>query len=285
MAAVWKGAISFGLVNIPVELRTAVRSDHITFKQLHAKDLSPIRYQRVSESDGEPVEWGDIVKGYEYAKGKYVVLTEEELKAAASESSKTIDILGFVRDEEIDPRFFDTPYYVVPGKGGDKAYALLREAIRTSDTVGIGKLTLRQKQHLVALKVVGEALVLETMRFASELVPTDELQLPSADDVRPQELAMAQQLVENLAEPFDASKYTDDSRERLSRIIKAKLKGKKIEADEPAAAQSTPVIDLMARLQASLAQSEKSGDKAATGRRAGRTSGGGGSRTRKKKTA
>jgi DNA end-binding protein Ku len=173
---------------------------------------------------------------------------------------------------------------VIPGKGGAKGYALLREAIRTSSTVGIGKLTLRQKEHLVALKVVGDAIVLETMRFANELLPADELEFPSADDVRPQELTMAQQLVANLAEPFDATKYTDDYRERLQRIIKAKLKGKKIEADEPEMAESTPVIDLMARLEASLAQSDRSSRK---GSRAGRreTRATGGTRPRKKKTA
>ena len=284
MAAVWKGAISFGLVNIPVELRPAVRSDHIAFKQLNAKDLSPIRYQRVSDRDGTPLEWSDIVKGYEYAKGKFVVLTKEDLAAAAPESSKTIDILDFVQAEEIDPRFFDTPYYVVPGKGGAKGYALLREAIRTSNTVGVGKLTLRQKQHLAGLKVVGDAIVLETMRFADELVSVDDLQLPPTDEVRPQELAMAQQLVANLAEPFDPTKYADDSRERLMRIIKAKLKGKKIEVEEQEAVESTPVIDLMARLRASLEQSEKPDAKAATRRRAGRAAGTG-TRPRKKKTA
>jgi DNA end-binding protein Ku len=255
MARIWKGSISFGLVNIPVELQAAVRSEGISFRQLHAEDLSPIKYERVCEADGEPVPWNEIVKGYEYRKGKFVVLTDEDFKAAALESSKALDIIDFVKSEEIDPRFFETPYYVVPAKGGEKGYALLREAIRNSGTVGIGKITLRQKQHLAGIKVVGDALVLELMRFPSELVDTGELSLPAADAVRPQELKMAEQLVENLAEPFDPEKYTDDYQANLMRVIKAKLKGQKVTLDAPEDdddAGDTQVIDLMSRLQASL---------------------------------
>lgn len=264
MATIWKGSLTFGLVNVPVELRSAVRTDKISFRQLHADDLSPIKYERVSAKTGEPVAWGDIVKGYEYTKGKFVVLTEEELKAAALESSKTIDILDFVQESEIDPRYFETPYFLVPTKGGEKAYALLREAIRNAGAVGIGKVTLRQTEHLAGVKVVGDALVLEIMRFASELVDPAELSFPEADLVRPQELKMAEQLVANLAEPFDPAKYTDEYRENLMKVIKAKMKGKKItvpeESEEPGDAK---VLDLMARLQASLAQ--KGGKRARAG--------------------
>ena len=255
MATIWKGSLTFGLVNVPVELKSAVRTEKISFRQLHVDDLSPIKYERVSAKTGEPVAWGDIVKGYEYTKGKFVVLTEEELKAAALESSKTIDILDFVQESEIDPRYFETPYFLVPTKGGEKAYALLREAIRNAGAVGIGKVTLRQTEHLAGVKVVGDALVLEIMRFASELVDPSELTFPDADMVRPQELKMAEQLVANLAEPFDPAKYTDEYRENLMKVIKAKMKGKKIavaeETEEPGDAK---VLDLMARLQASLAQ-------------------------------
>ena len=159
MGAAWKGTISFGLVSIPVELRGAVQSDHISFRMLHAEDLAPVRYERVCERDGEPVPWKEIVKGYEYAKGKYVILADEDFHAAALASSKTIDILDFVRAHEIDPRFFETPYYVVPAKGGEKGYALLREAMRTTESVGVGKPTMHQKQHLAAIKTVGEASV------------------------------------------------------------------------------------------------------------------------------
>jgi DNA end-binding protein Ku len=255
MAAAWKGTISFGLVSIPVELRTAVQTDHVSFRMLHEEDLAPVKYERVCARDGEPVPWSEIVKGYEYAKGKYVILSDEDFRAAALASSKTIDIMDFVRADEIDPRFFDTPYYVLPAKGGEKGYALLREAIRTTGAVGIGKLTMHQKQHLAAIKTVGDAMMLETMRFANELVDTSELEFPSAEMVRPQELKMATQLVANLAEPFQPEKYTDDYRANLLKIIHAKMKGQKLEMEEPETPESTKVIDLMSRLQASLEQS------------------------------
>src|SRR6476619_4854396 len=142
MAAIWKGNLTFGLVSIPVELKTAVRADHISFRMLHEEDLSPVKYERVCAADGEPVPWNEIVKGYEYEKGKFVVMTDDDFKAAALESSRTLEILDFV-----------TPYYLVPSKGGEKAYALLREALRTSDAVGIGKVVMRQKEHLAAIRV------------------------------------------------------------------------------------------------------------------------------------
>jgi DNA end-binding protein Ku len=258
MAAAWKGSISFGLVNVPVELRAAVQNDHLSFRMLHAEDLSPVKYERVCAKDGEPVPWGEIVKGYEYTKGKYVILADEDFRAAALASSKTIDILDFVRADEIDPRYFDTPYYVMPAKGGEKPYALLREAIRTTGSVGVGKLTMHQKQHLAAIKTIGDALMLETMRFANELVDTGELDFPSSELVRPQELKMASQLVANLAERFEPEKYTDDYRANLMKIIRAKMKGHKIEMTEPDEPESTKVLDLMSRLQESLEQSKKS---------------------------
>ena len=255
MATIWKGALSFGLVNIPVELRSAVRPDHISFRLLHKKDLSPVKYERVSSRTGETVPWSEIVKGYEYEKGKYVVVTDDDFRTAALEGSKTIDILDFVQETEIDPRFFETPYYLVPSKGGEKPYALLREAVRNAGAVGIGKIVMRQTQHLAGIKVVGDALVLEIMRFATELVSPDELSFPDASLVRQQELVMAEQLVANLAEPFDPAKYTDEYRANLMKVIRAKMKGKKIalpqEAEEPGDAK---VLDLMAKLQASLGQ-------------------------------
>jgi len=253
MAAIWKGSLTFGLVNIPVELRTAVRADHISFRLLHEKDLSPVKYERVCEKEGEPIPWSEIVKGYEYQKGKFVVLTDADFKSAALEHSKTIDILDFVKEGEIDPRYFETPYYLVPGKGGDKPYALLREAIRRTGSVGIGKIIIRQAQHLVGVKVVGDALVLEIMRFANELVDTSEFSFPRKDSVRPQELQMAEQLVGNLAEAFDPTRYTDDYRANLMRIIKAKMKGRKPSLEEPETeARDSGVLDLMSRLRASV---------------------------------
>jgi DNA end-binding protein Ku len=255
MAAIWKGSLTFGLVNIPVELRTAIRSDHISFRLLHEKDLSPVKYERICQSEDKPIPWDEIVKGYEYTKGKFVVLTDADFKTAALERSQTIDILDFVKEDEIDPRYFETPYYLVPGKGGDKPYALLREAIRKTGSVGIGKIIIRQTQHLAGVKVVGDALVLEIMRFANELVDASEYSFPSREAIRPQELQMAEQLVGNLAEPFDPSRYTDEYRANLMRIIKAKMKGKKPNLEEPATeAPDSGVLDLMSRLRASLAE-------------------------------
>ena len=253
MAAIWKGSLTFGLVNIPVELKTAVRADHISFRLLHKEDLSPVKYERICQAEGEPVPWNEIVKGYEYEKGKFVVLTDEDFKTAALEQSKTIDILDFVKEDEIDPRYFETPYYLVPAKGGEKPYALLREAIRQTGSVGVGKIIIRQIQHLAAVKVVGDALVLEIMRFANELVEAKEFSFPSREAIRPQELQMAEQLVANLAEPFDPTRYTDEYRANLMKIIKAKMKGKKVKLEEPQGeAPDKDVLDLMSRLRASL---------------------------------
>ena len=259
MRPVWKGSLTFGLVHIPVELHSAVRpDDRIAFRQLHAADLSPIRYRRVCEAEGDEVPWSEIVKGYEYTKGKFVVLSDEGFKAAGLESSKSIEILDFVPAAEIDPRYFETPYYLLPAKGGEKPYALLREAVRRGDMVGIGKLTMRpNSHHLAGIRVDGDALMLEIMRFGGELVDVSSFSFPSADAVRPQELQMAEQLVANLAQTFDPSKYTDEYQENLRRIIKAKLKGKKITYEEPEAPEGTAVIDLMARLQASLERGKR----------------------------
>ena len=260
MASIWKGSLSFGLVSIPVEVRTAVQGDHISFRMLHEDDLAPIKYERVSSTSGDPVPWGEIVKGYEYSKGKYVIITDDDFKEAAVESSKTLEIVDFVKADEIDPRYFETPYFLVPSKGGEKAYALLREAIRNTGTVGIGKIIMRQKQHLAGIRVVDESLVLEIMRFAHELIDPESLSLPDSSLVRPQELQMAEQLVMSLAEHFDPTKYTDEYRNNLMRLIHAKMKGKKAKLKpEPGAERDTQVIDLMQRLRESLDSGKKKG--------------------------
>ena len=254
MRPIWTGALTFGLVNIPVRLHSAVQAkERVSFRLLHKKDLSPIKYERVCQKEGEAVDWKDIVKGYEYSKGKFVVLEDEDFKAAAIESTKTIEIIDFVASDAIDPRYFETPYYVVPQKGGEKAYALLREAIRETGMVGIGKITMRSNSlHLAGVKSVGDAIVMEIMRFGDELVDTGDFSFPTDAGVRAQELQMARQLVENLSTEFDPSKYTDDYHDNLMKIIRAKMKGKKIEVAEPEERESTQVVDLMARLQESL---------------------------------
>ena len=257
MASIWTGALTFGLVNIPVSLASAVRAvEKTSFRQLHKDDLTPIKYERVCPADGEVVPWNEIVKGYEYTKGKYVVVTPEELAKVKTPSSKAVEMMDFVKSDEIDSRYFDTPYYLIPQKGGEKPYALLREALQNTDMVGIGKLTLRQKEHLVAVRAIGDALVLELMRFEEELVAPEDLRFPSSEEqkVRPQEVAMAEQLIGNLAEPFDPSKYHDEYEAKLKTLLRAKLKGKKIPDDDGGEKpERTNVLDLVARLQESLA--------------------------------
>lgn len=248
----WKGMISFGLVNVPVELHTAVRDHRPRFRLLHAKDKSPVKYERVCQREGKPVAWEDLVKGFEYEKGRFVVLTKDDFQTAALEKSKTVDVVDFVKAEQIDDRFYDTPYYVVPSKGGDRSYAVLREAIRESDRVGIGKIVLREAQHLVALTVVDDTLVLTLMRYADELVDFSQFKLPAAKDVRPKELELAKMLVENLAADWDPEKYKDEYRTNLMRVINAKLKGKKLEAVAEEEPEQTVVVDLMDRLRQSL---------------------------------
>lgn len=251
--AMWKGAITFGLVNIPVELYTAVRDSRPRFRLLHAEDESPVKYERVCQREGKPVAWEDLVKGYEYEKGRFVVLTKDDFQAAALEKTRTIDILDFVEPETIDDRYFETPYYLTPGKGADRAYALLREAIRKSGRVGIAKLILRDVQHLAAVEAIGDTLVVTMMRFADELADTSQFRFPSVKDVRGKELDMALALVENLSADWKPEKYTDEYRENLMRLIQAKLKGRKPKLKEEVRPQEAEVIDLMERLQRSLA--------------------------------
>lgn len=257
--SIWKGAISFGLVNIPIEVHSAVSSsDRISFRMLHKKDNSTIKYERVCAKEEKAVPWDEIVKGYEYSKGKFVVLDEEDFRAASIESSKMIEIQDFVKSDEVDPRYFESPYYLLPQKGGEKAYALLREAIRKTGMVGIGMVTMRSNaQHLVGIKVVEDALVMEIMRYADELVDTSSFTFPTAENVRPAELQMAEQLVATLADGFQPEKYSDTYKDNLMEIINAKMKGKKIEVEEPEEPEPTNVIDLMTRLQESLTQGKK----------------------------
>jgi DNA end-binding protein Ku len=249
---IWTGALSFGLVNIPVEVHTAVRDTRPHFRLLHAKDKSPINYERVCQKEGRAVGWDDLVKGYEYEKGRFVVLTKEDFKAAALEKTRRIDILDFVKADEIDDRYFDKPYYLTPGKGGDVAYGLLREAIRETGRTGIAKFILRDVQHLAAVEVVDEALVLSTLRFADELVDVGTLTLPKRKPVGRKELGMATSLVESLAGEWSPEKYTDDYRENLMRVIKAKMKGKKADLVVEEPPRDAKVVDLMERLRQSL---------------------------------
>jgi len=262
--ALWKGSISFGLVNIPIEMHTAVRNHRPKFRMLHAKDKSPVKFERVCIRDGHTVAWEDLVKGYEYAKGHFVVLTKEDFQAAAVEKTRTVDIIDFVKAEAIDDRFFETPYYLVPAKGGERAYALLREAIRESGRIGIAKFILRDAQHLSAVEVIKDAIVLSVMRFADELVDVQQFDLPGDAGIRKPELDMAKALVNSLAADWDPAKYTDQYRENLLRIIKGKMKGRKVDLEPTAEPRQAEVVDLMERLRRSLEQgAARGGSKAA----------------------
>ncbi len=261
--ALWTGSIAFGLVNIPIELYRAIRETRPRFRLLHAKDKSPVRFERVCEREDRAVAWGEVVKGYEYTKGKFVVLTPEDMKRAALEKTRTLDILNFVPGDDIDDRFFETPYYAVPGKGGERAYVVLREALRDSGRTGVGKIMLRETQHLAALEPMGEALVLTMMRFPNELADLSDFRLPATAAQRPKEVQMAKALIDQLSDKWTPDKYKDEYQANLLRVIRAKLKGTSPRLkDELADTRHGKVVDLMERLQQSLAGSR-------SGRRAG----------------
>ena len=270
--AIWKGSIAFGLVSIPVELHTAVRDHRPKFRMLHARDKSPVRYERVCQREGKPVAWEDLVKGFEYEKGQFVVLTKEDLKTAALSKDRAIDIVDFVKADEIDDRYFETPYYLTPQKGSHHAYALLRDALKESERVGIAKIIIREAQHLGAVEVIENALVLTLLRYADELVDTAPLEFPSGEKVRKAELDMAKMLIDNLAAEWDPSKYTDEYRDNLMKLIQARIKGHKPTLPAAERPPEGKVVDLMERLRASLegkkagAARKGSGRKKAAGR-------------------
>jgi len=250
--SIWKGSLAFGLVNIPIELYSATRDHRPKFRLLHAKDESPVRYERVCQTEGKPVGWEDLVKGYEYSKGQFVVITKDDFKTAALEKTKTIDILDFVDPTDIDERYFETPYYLQPAKGADRSYALLREALRDSGKLGIAKIILRDAQHLAAVEAIRDALVLTMMRFSDELADLEDFRFPRAEGIRPAELKMAKQLIDSLSAEWKPDKYTDEYRDNLMKVIQGKLKGRQPKLKERETAQSADVVDLMARLRASL---------------------------------
>jgi len=254
--AIWKGSISFGLVNIPIALYPATRREELKFRLLRKSDLSPVSYKRVAEKDGKEVPWDQIVKGYEYEKGKYVVLKDEDFERVDLEATQTVDIQDFVDVDEIDPMFFYKPYYLEPQKGGDKAYALLRDALEDSKKVGIAKVVIKTRQYLAGVKPEDGALVLELMHFADELADTEKLRVPKKVDVGTREMNMAKSLIDSMSSKWDPSKYRDDYREALMDVIEEKVEagGKEIEEKPKKAPKPTKVIDLVSVLQKSLEQ-------------------------------
>ena len=263
--AMWKGAISFGLVTIPVAVYPATEEKTLRFNQLHDEDGGRIRYKRVCEKDGEEVTFEHIVKGYEVEKDRYVVLTDEDLNAIPVESSRAIDIHRFVDLDEIDPVMFKKSYYLVPEETGAKAYALLREAMADDGRVGVAKVSFRDKEHLAALRFKDEAFVLETMYWPDEIREADFGGVDVSAKIRGQELEMAKQLIESLSGEWNPEEYADEYRQALLQIVEAKLNGQEIEvvAPEPTA----KVVDLMEALKASVAAAKKQADEPAPSRK------------------
>jgi DNA end-binding protein Ku len=248
---IWKGNLVLGLVTIPIELHTAVRSHRPRLRLLHASDKSPILFERVCEREGRPVAWKDLVKGFEYEKGKFVVVTPDDFRAASIERSKSIDIVDFVKASEIDVRYFETPYYVLPAEGGERAHALLGKAIASSGRVGIGKIVFRDAQHLAAVTAFDGAMVVNLLRFADEVADLEPFRAP-AQEVRPKELELAEQLIESLADAWKPEKYADEFQKNLMRILDAKVKGRKPDLEAPEEPREAHVVDLMDRLRRSL---------------------------------
>jgi DNA end-binding protein Ku len=246
----WKGAISFGLVTIPVAVFPATEEKGLRFNQLHDEDMGRIRYKRVCSVDGQEVDFEHIVKGYEVEKDRYVVLTDEDLDAVPVESSRAIDIQQFVDLDEIDPMLFKKSYYLVPDETGAKAYALLRKALAEENKVGIAKVSFRDKEHLAALRFKDQVFVLETMYWPDEIRAADFETLESDGKVRANEVEMAKQLIESLSEPWNPEMYRDEYREALLDIVERKLAGQPIEVPEEA--PPARVVDLMAALKASV---------------------------------
>jgi len=261
--AIWSGAINFGLVTIPVKLQTAIRTNDLRFNFLHKTDEGRINNVRRCSIDGEEVSYEDIVRGYEYEKGHYVILSDDDLKSVNPEATQSVDIVQFVELDEINPMYFDKPYYLEPDKRGRHAYALLREALKTSGKVGIAKVVIRSREHLAALKPNGDALVLELMHFADEIVDQSTLEFPANDKPVENEMKMAKMLIDSMTEPFDPEQFRDEYRDQVLAMIEARAAGKQIEAAPVKAPRRDNVVNLMDVLQKSL-EATKKGRSAAT---------------------
>jgi DNA end-binding protein Ku len=259
--SIWSGAISFGLVNVPIKLYSAVNRKTVRFNQLNRDTGNRIQQKRVDPETGEEVTYDQIVKGYELTKDRYVVITPEELDALDPEKTRTIDIEDFVDLADIDPVYYDHPYYLVPDKGAAKAYGLLLGAMKESEKVAIARVVIRSKEQLVAIRPAGDILMMETMLFHDEVVPSDDIEeLPDAQEIKAsdRELKMAQQLIDSLSSAFEPERYHDEYREKVLEMIERKAAGEEI-AVQPEAPQPARVPDLMAALEASLA-AVKTGD-------------------------
>jgi DNA end-binding protein Ku len=282
--AIWSGSINFGLVTIPVKLFTAVRTNDLSFNMLHAKDEGRIKYERICSVDGKPVPWDEIVKGYEYEKGEYVILTDEDFKKVNPEATQSVDIMEFVELEKINPMYFDKPYYLEPTKQGRHAYALLREALEKAGKVAIARVVIRTKESIAAVKPNGDALVLELMHWADELVEQGDLEFPKEIKLPEAEMKMAKMLIDSMSvDEFEPDKYTNRYHDEMMAMIEARAAGKEVPRPKKAPARAK-VVNLMDVLQQSLEESKKqraAAPKRAAHRASPSTSRGG----RKKKSA
>jgi len=252
MRSIWSGSLTFGLVNIPVRLYSATGGEQLEFDMLHKKDFSPIRYAKICKKEGKEVPYDEIVKGYEYEKGDYIVLTDADFKKVNIKKTKSINVMDFVREEDVDPMYFEKPYYLEPDKGAERAYALLREALTKTKKVGVAKFVIRNREHLGLVKPgLKGVLVLDQMRFADELHEVNELKIPDNESVSKKELDMAIKFIDELTSQFKPSDYKDTYKEELEGVIDDKAKGKTVhvEGEEPT---PTKVNDLMETLRESL---------------------------------
>lgn len=254
--ATWSGMISFGLVNIPVKVYTAAREEKISFHQMHKEDSGRVRYEKVCKVCEQPLTTDDIIKGYEYRKGQYVLVTDEDLDKINLNTTRSITVMSFADASEIEPMQFDQAYYIAPDGGGERAYALLRQALGTTGKVAIAKVAFRNREQLAAVRVAEHALVLETLHFPDEMVKSDDLGIPSPDvQVSDNELDLAKVLIEHMAGPYDPSAYHDEYQAALKDIINKKIEGEEVTA--PPEPQATNVIDIVSALKASLAAAEE----------------------------
>ncbi len=253
--AIWSGSITFGLVNIPVKLQSAVQEDNLDFDMLSGKDMAPIRYARIDSKTGKEVEWKDIVKGFQITKGKYVVVTDEDFEKARPDVAKAIDIIQFVKEEEIDPIYYEKPYYIVPAKGAAKAYKLLLKGLEETKTIALAEFMLRNRAHICALKIHDGVILLNQLRYHEEVREVPEVNT-KAERITPKEIQLATKLINQLTETFDPAKFKDTYIAALKKVIKAKAAGKNIRMAAPKEIPAK-VKDLMQVLKQSLDTKKK----------------------------
>lgn len=257
MRPIWSGSVSFGLVNIPVKLVSAVQSEGLDFDMLSKKDMGKIRYARIDTKTDKEVPWTEVVKGFQYAKGKYVIVDDEDFKKASPEKSKSIDIVQFVKEEEIDPIYYEKPYYIIPASGGEKSYRLLVKALKESGAIGIAEFMLRNREHVCAVKAYGDVLMLNQMRYQEEIKEAPEIEAPKKEKITEKELQLAIKLIEQLTEKFNPTAFKDTYVSELKKIIKAKASGKQIRVAEEPKKATGAVKDLMEVLKQSLETKSK----------------------------